>query len=127
MKKVLLCSALLLALPAHAEWVEVSSTKLNTTYIDPATIKKTGPVRRAWQRDEWPEKPGRPFRSGRELKDFHCDEEKSRVIQRTVFSEPSFTGELLFSSTGSSGLDTNWVFAEPGTSEAAILRFVCSQ
>ena len=49
MKRLVLCLLLsLVAAPAWAEWVQVSETDHAFYYIDPATIRKDGNLRKFW-------------------------------------------------------------------------------
>jgi hypothetical protein len=129
MKRVLLLAALLLALPAHAEWVLVAKTDSGgrTSYVDRDTIKKIGAnTRRAWIRDDLAE-PIAGALSSRTLMEFDCAEEKRRNIQMTPFSGRGLTGEALGTGTSATGLDGSWEFVAPRTFDQRLLQHVCSQ
>ena len=53
MKTIFFVAALLLALPAHADWIQVGETETLTVFIESDTIKKTGPTLRAWAKTEY--------------------------------------------------------------------------
>ena len=123
-KNTLLCSALLLALPAHAEWVKVPSLG---KYIDPATVKKTGYTARVWTLIDLAEPVveaggADKFQSIKSLEEFDCKEERQRRLQTTAFSGPMATGRVFSRSTQAS----EWNYVEPGSIGRAALRFICS-
>jgi hypothetical protein len=126
MKKVLLLTAMLLALPARAEWVQVSGSKGGEKFVDPSTIKTIGPnMRRAWLRFE----NTKHQTSQRTLEEFDCGEERNRTVQMTGFSGSGLSGEIVVTATDSDGLGlpTSWSLQAPGTTGQAVLRYVCSQ
>jgi hypothetical protein len=117
--------ALLLAisLPAVAEWVEVAETDKVHVYLDPATIRKDGNLRKAWELQNLKQRDKSGYLSRRFLWEFDCKEERRRSLSFSIHSEPMAGGNVL----GSESETDPWHHIAPGTIAADILKRVCSK
>ena len=109
----------LIATTAQAEWSYLTSGDTDRFYIDYSTIKKTRHGVRAWMMQEY--MGGRAILSSRDLVEFDCKEERSRILSTTKFAGPMATGALVVSYSGSGP----WDYAAPGTVGEAKLQAVC--
>lgn len=124
MKKIAL--ALVLAAVsgvAMAEWVEVGESDSLSLYIDPATIRKDGNLRRVWVIHDLKQRDKDGVMSLRGLLEYDCKEARSRDLSSSTHSGPMAGGKMLdsYSSRG------NWNYIPPGTTGEAVLKFVCAK
>ena len=87
MRIVLIAWLILVATPAWAEWVKVSESDGLTGYVDPATIRKNGNLRRVWEIQDLKAR-GTKFGelSRRVLNEYDCKEERMRTLSATFHS-----------------------------------------
>ncbi len=105
------------------QWVAVSENSQADFYVDPSKIRKNGNMRRFWQLiDAKPDQKG-PGMSYRGLHEVDCKEERTRVLQLDWFSGRMASGQRL----GGGTLTSDWDYVAPGTSDAAVMKFVCSR
>lgn len=84
-----------LALPAWADWVKHGSVgELASFYYDPTTVKRKGDVVRVWVYTELAAQV-EGERSSRALYEIDCKEGKRRTLQRTWYSGPMMSGEIV--------------------------------
>jgi hypothetical protein len=124
MKKVLLWTALLLALPAHAEWTKVPGPERGAVYVDLATIKVQGSdsnQRRAWFLFDLP-KPLKGVRSIKALMDLDCENVTTRQVVATHFGGQMAEGKVLKEDRGMYGVD----YIAPDDFMADVLKYVCA-
>ncbi len=99
--KQLLILLMLVSQPAWADWVEMGQTLegRDIYYVDPATLRKTADGRRLWTmatHDSPQTHQGVPYRSARELIEFDCAGERSRLLQQAFFSGPMLEGTSVY-------------------------------
>jgi hypothetical protein len=117
---LLLC--LLVAQPAWAEWVWVtSSSEGSHTYVDPTTLRVSGKTRRMWELVDLnkPDKDG--DLSYRFYREYDCAEERTRSLQGSYFTENAGGGTR----TGGFSTPADWAYIEPGSVGATKLKVVC--
>ena len=122
--RLVLCLLLTLAAaPAWAEWVKVSETDNSVFYIDPATIRKDGNLRRVWQVTDLKQRENEGGMSSRVLYEHDCKEERSRILSLSTHSDPMAGGKTLasYDATG------KWTHMPPGTPVQTIMRIVCAK
>ncbi len=105
------------------QWVRVSVGESGTVlYVDPSTIRKDGNLRRFWSLYDFlkPDKHG--DLSSRGVEEIDCKEERRRDLQEDWFRGPMGSGER----SGGSNRPTEWRYVAPGSTGAAIMKFVCS-
>ena len=126
-KTILLSLLLLVTSSAWAEWVKVaSSTDGYTVYIDPATIRKDGNLRKVWEISER-KQPKQDGEMSRLVKfEYDCKTERRNILSASTHSEPMGKGKTIWSAP-SSALATDWREIPPGTVAWAVLNEVCAQ
>ena len=120
----------LMATSARAEWVKVAETPDTVYYVDPATIRTDGSVRKVWEIQDFAEKRPSGARSRHALFEFDCSAERWRVLSIADHAEPMAAGKILGSWEGQS----DWASLTPRTGSniapdttgRTILRYVCS-
>jgi surface-adhesin protein E len=93
----ILASVLLLivANSVRAEWVKVGEDEGSVVYVDPATLVKSGDVRRAWTLSNLKLARADNVVSYRTLDDFNCKEGRRRTVFRVTYAGPMATGKVL--------------------------------
>ncbi len=122
MRVALALSLLLAAAPAWADWVKVGETAAAVHYIDAATIRRDGNLRRVWTVQDMRETDSAGVRSIRALEEYDCLTERFRYLSLTAHSAPMAGGEVLAAHV----LDDNWTGRPPGTKPSAIEKIVCA-
>jgi hypothetical protein len=116
--------ALLLASSgAWADWVKLGETDEATFYIDPATIRKEGNLRRVWEMQDLKQKGRNGQLSFRARTEYDCNQDRIRILSLSTHSELMGSGKTL--SRGSHPLE--WEDIPPGTYFEAILKIVCAK
>jgi hypothetical protein len=124
MKKAIL--ALMLAAicnGAWAGWVKVATdSEGGIYYVDPATVRRSGNLRRVWEimDSKLPDKGG--VMSSRIFAEYDCKEERVRGLSISMHSQSMAGGSVL--RTDSKPGD--WDYVAPGTVGAIKLSYVCS-
>lgn len=124
MRVLLVVALLLVSASARAEWVRVGASKQSGVYyVDPATIKKDGHLRRAWGLTDLrvPDKDG--DRSLLAYWEVDCKEMRLHTLQEEYFRGPMATGER----TGGTKIPSPWAHVAPGTVGEDVQRFVCDE
>jgi len=122
--RVILCFLIALAAaPAWAEWVSMSENDDPATYVDPATVRKDGNLRRAWMVQDLKQKGKNGEMSRRTLVEYDCKEERSRPISYSLHTEPKSGGQMLLTND----YYGRWTAIVSGTDGAFALYFVCTR
>lgn len=122
--RLVLCLLLALAAaPAWAEWVKVSEHTESFFYIDPATIRRDGNLRRVWEIQDLKKRHKEGEMSMRNLSEYDCKEERTRILSITGHSDPMAGGKTLFSESGPG----KWDDIAPGTVSQKMMRIVCAK
>lgn len=122
--RIILCFILsLVAAPAWAEWVKVSASDTSSFYIDPASIRKAGNLRKVWQIADLEQRDTVDGEMSRRTRaEYDCKEERFRSLAFSYHSEPMAGGETLRSKDGVG----TWSAIPPGSVAANILKIVCA-
>jgi len=123
MRLVLTLLLTLAAAPAWAEWVKVGENDHAFYYIDPATIRKNGDLRRVWEITDLKQRSKYGVMSRRVLNEYDCKEERQRILSLSTHSDPMANGRTISSDSEPS----EWDYAPPNTSVQTILRIVCAK
>lgn len=116
--------ALLLASSgAWAEWMGVSKTDKAVFYIDPATIRKDGNLRKVWEVTDYRSRAEKGHLSFRSRKEYDCKLERFRFLSGSEHTGQMATGETINSYDASSP----WFDIPPNSSSEHILKIVCDQ
>jgi hypothetical protein len=104
-----------------AEWTSVLSEKNRTSYIDFATLKKTGGFVKVWGMDEFktPEKFGKDNVSSLSTQyEFNCKERSTRIIAGYSYNEIGEVEDFFLQ-------PTDWLPIPPGSRADIIMSKVC--
>ena len=126
MKKIALALALVLATvsgSAMAEWVKVDESDKLHSYVDPATIRKDGNFRRAWEMQDLKRRGTEGEMSRRFLVQYDCKEARYRFLSISLHSKPMAGGDTLFTDS----TPDQWRYIPPETVSEEILKFACAK
>jgi hypothetical protein len=121
MRVLLALSLVLAAAPLRAEWLKVGETDAAVHYIDTATIRKDGNLRRVWTVQDMKDGDRTGIRSIRALEEYDCKQERFRYLSLTAHAAPMAGGQVI----AAQALDDNWTGRPPGTNPSVIERIVC--
>jgi hypothetical protein len=121
MRSLLTFSLLLSAAPAWAEWVKSGESKDVVYYVDPASIRKEGSVRRFWAVQDMRESSPGGIMSIRALEEYDCAERKFRYLSISAHSGPMAGGQILLADN----LADEWSHLPPGAASSTIQKIVC--
>ena len=122
MRIALTLSLMLAAAPAWAEWVKVGRTDAAVHYVDPATVRKDGNLRRVWAMQDMVGASPEGVMSIRALQEYDCAQERFRYLSVATHSGPMARGEVL----AAHELRDRWNIRRPGTNPFAIEKIVCA-
>ena len=123
MRLVLFCLLALVTTPAWADWVAVGkSVSGNITYIDPASIQKTGAIIQVWEFTDLKQRGANEEMSKRYLSEYDCKDRRSRILSISGYSEAMLRGKTLYSDTS----NQEWDYVAPDTLLEDILDRVCA-
>lgn len=126
-KTILMLLSIVVSASAAAEWVQVGVHGGNTSYADPATLRKAGNTatmsdlldfRTAQSRPY-----GTPYLSQTTLQEYDCKERRARIIDLRRYSENMGKGE----NTESETEPGQWEAILPGAASAALWDLACGK
>lgn len=122
MRVIVMLLLLLAAAQARADWQKVGETDAFVAYIDPATIRKSGQMRKVWAMQDLKKRHANGELSRRLFREYDCTNEKFRLLAVSTHSGPMATKKILVS------VDTpgEWRYMPPGTSAAMAYSLVCA-
>jgi hypothetical protein len=123
MRFVLTFLLMLATTTACAEWLRLGETGTAAYYLDAATVRKDGSLRRVWELIDWKARLPDGQRSWRSLFEYDCKKERYRLVALSIHSGPMATGGILVSTS----ISDNWDYLAPDTMVETKLRIVCSQ
>jgi Surface-adhesin protein E len=116
MRLILPLLLMALAVPAWADWVKHGDLgELATFYYDPTTIKKKDNMVRVWVYTELGAQLDGE-RSSRALYEIDCKDWRRRTLQRTSFSGPMMSGEIVGENAAGRWNDA---------SDSTLLKIIC--
>ena len=126
MKKLIFALLMVLSYSAWAEWVLVSEATNSEAknYIDPATIRREGTLRKYWRLADLKVRDKDGDMSWRIRDEIDCKKERYRLSGMTTFSESMLGGRVTSTSNAPNG---EWSDIAPGTVMAALMRYVCAK
>jgi len=123
-RKALLLPLLLLATgSAWAGWEKVSTTAEDTAYVDRATIRKDGNLRKVWEITDLKQRDTTGAMSVRARFEYDCKDERYMLLTLSTHTEPMAGGTTIVSGKGSE----KWQEIPPGTAAEHMLKIVCAQ
>lgn len=121
--RLLVCLLLaVVATAARADWEKISENDTVTFYVDFATIRKDGDLRRVSSLSDLKKKDPAGQLSQQTLDEYDCKGKQSRILSWTGHAESMGKGVALLSFIK----PTNWSRVAPGSIEATMLEMVCS-
>ena len=122
--KTLLLLSLFVTGSAWAEWRKTGESNDAVFYIDPATIRKGGNLRKVWTMTNYTERQKSGILSTRQREEYDCKNERSRGLSQTQYAEANLGGQTI----NDLGEDSRgWRDIAPDTVGANILATVCAQ
>lgn len=122
--KTLLLLSLFVTGSAWAEWVKVAETDRVIFYIDPATLRKEGDLRKIWVIQDYKTRMTDGQMSARMRSEFDCKNERSRILTSTTHPESMAAGLALFTMRVGSG---EWSDVPPNGASEVVLKIVCTR
>lgn len=121
--KTLLLALLLITGSAWAEWVRVAWNDAADIYIDPATIRIDGGLRRVWEVQDLKQRGEGGKLSSRYRSEYDCKQERYKFLSLSYHSEAMASGTLLASEIG----NDRWLDIPPGSLSERVLKRVCAR
>lgn len=117
--------------PAYGEWVPIAGKVVEevteyTVYVEPATIRRNGEVVELWALMDFyaiQTEPSPPYLSVKAQREFHCTEERVRLLALTAFSGNMGSGKVVFSY---SDPNDQGISVEPGSVAQSLWKVACS-
>jgi len=123
MKTYLVLFFMLISSPVWATWEEVvTGVSGDVAYIDPATIKKEGSIRRVWGLTDLANPTSEGVLSRRYLREIDCKNERTRILTISAHSKSMGDGVTL----GINPEVQSWSYIAPETVMAFIQKRVCA-
>jgi hypothetical protein len=123
--RVALAILLLFAItPAWADWVKVGEDAGAVIYVDPASLKIAGDIRRVTTLNDVKWQQGSGVNSFQTLDDFDCKRFRRRTVFRFDYSGQMGTGKVLAS--GPPIVNDTFTDINPYTPAAYELEYVCA-
>lgn len=111
------------ALPCRAAWTPVEGTATSYDYVDLASIRVEGTLRRVWTLHDLTEPDPEGDLSYRSLLEYHCPEARYRSLQSLFFAGAMGSGRM----TGRSGQPGAWRVVQADSVSASIMKTVCAR
>ncbi|MFM7633714.1 MAG: surface-adhesin E family protein [Betaproteobacteria bacterium] len=129
MRKLLPLILLPVCITASADWVKVGDTRSLKfeKYIDPDTVKQSGPMaimRQVWEIGNLLEPGNDGVSSVKTLAEYDCQNRKLRVLKEQWFDQPWAKGKEL-TPTQLNQSASDWGGITPNSVGAAIIDIVC--
>ncbi len=113
--------SLLCVLPARAAWTPVNGTENSYDYVDLASVRVEGTVRRVWTLHDLTQPDQEGDQSYRSLLEYHCPEARYRSLQTLFFAGPMGSGRM----TARSGQPGAWRAVQADSVSASVMKAVC--
>jgi hypothetical protein len=126
MKKVIItCLIALCSVPVVAEWVLVETNEMGSVYIDPATVRKDGDMRKVWSVSDFKKRGKGGEMSARARFEYNCKEERFALMSGSTHSGAMLAGKTL-TNLNLTGIE-QWDDVAPGTVNDAMMKMVCEK
>ena len=123
-KRLLTTLALFAALPAWAAWTLHRENDAENDYIDWATLRVVGNLRRVWVLIDLKGPQSDSMHSFLIFEEFDCKEDRGRPLQEDLFTGQMAGGEFV---PGERPKPRGWKYIPPGSLIESWLRVVCSR
>ena len=119
--RVLLIAALLVSMPAAAEWVKYGESSGVTHYLDPSIVQEDGHLRRFEALQDLEQRSKAGALSMRSVHEYDCEQKRTRFLSAKIYSERMGGGTIL----RSGDINGEWGDIGPGTVAEEALGIVC--
>ena len=110
------------AAPVWAGWEKVGETNTRVVYIDPATVRKSGPMRRVTLMHDLKQRAPSGEMSKRTIEEHDCAGNRVRGLSGSTHSGPILDGQTLWSGR----LTSEWHHIPPDSVAATAHGIVCA-
>ncbi len=129
MKRIVLAVLLLLVASAvSAQWVQIVVDGRFVRYADPTTIRRAGDTVRMWVLTDYNAAQvtanSELSFSSKERDEFDCKDERSRLLEFTLYSGKMGAGDVVYAY---SGKPRDWAPITAGSVEENLLQFACGK
>ena len=126
MKKLILALLMFISCSLRAEWVLIgeSTDGSATIYVDPATIRRDGTLRKYWKLTDLNIRNKNGDKSWRTREEIDCKEERYRIISLTSFSDAMLGGNT---SGNYNYSDNSFANIAPSTLDEDVMKYVCAK
>ena len=107
----------------QAAWVPVDATETSYDYVDPASIRVDGSLRRVWTLHDLAQPDADGDRSYRSLLEFHCPEARYRNLQTLFYAGSMGTGRL----SGRTAQPGAWRRVQAESVAATVMQRACQR
>lgn len=108
---------------AWADWLRMGENEEDVVfYVDPATIRRNGSLRRVWIIHDLKARDKNGAMSIRLFSEYDCKEERVRILTVTAHAGPMASGSILASAGNG-----DWEYSAPGTGNAYVLKYLCAR
>jgi hypothetical protein len=121
MRKCLIALLMLISCTAWAEWVQVADSSVSTYFIDRASIRKEGSLRKVWELENF-KKQEKGVRSIRSRVEYDCKQERFKALTFSTHTELMAQGQVIDNDIG----NFPWREIPPKTVSARLFEYVCS-
>ena len=112
---------------AMAEWVEVGSSKTDTLYFDPSTIRGADNRAKMWALNDFKVTQRlderKPFKSEKAEYEYDCKQTQSRLLYFTSYTESMAGGEVVDFNV----VPGEWAPVLPDSGLEALWKIVCGK
>ena len=123
MRVVLTVLLMLATAPAWAEWLKVSENDTVVFYVDPATLRKDGTLRRVLELQDLKRRDRDGELSRRSVFEYDCADERYRILSSSAHAGQMATGAVIIN-VSDPDPDT-WDHAPLESVAETLLRLVC--
>ena len=126
MKKIMVMALLMLASTGFAKWEGgyLSNDGKMTLYFDNETIQVNYPLFRSWSLMDFKDPIANNMLSAKILTEYHCDEEKRRVVHVISYSGNKGEGKILSQASSNQAWD---VISDEASSAYDLMLTVCGE
>jgi len=114
---------LIFSAPVAAAWMQFMRSNASVVYIDSASVRIEGSLRKASVLVEMNQKDTDGVQSKRGQSEIDCQENRMRISDLSGFSGTMASGEAVYTFNGSS----EWMPIPPNTALWNTIKFVCSR
>jgi len=126
-KAILMLLLAVVSSSAMAEWVEVGSSKTETLYFDPSTIRGVDDMAKMWALNDFKVTQRlderKPFKSEKAEYEYDCKQTQSRLLYFTSYTESMAGGEVVDFNV----VPGEWAPVLPDSGLEALWKIVCGK